>query len=328
MSSPMLLKSLFVLTLLWLSMSLLRAQPVIFCEQAVVDFGEKPSGTVVEHVFLIENRGDDVLKISEIRSTCGCTTPGEKTMVILAGEQKELRVVMDLKGRSGPQNQQVTLFTNDPEQRSFDLRISGEAVPEIRVEPRTLNLKQVGGDRPHEGEILLTSTKGEPFKITSVKASRDRVRASLKMAEDGKSAKILVQPRSQKGQGHFTDVLVIETDHPEVREVRVLVMWQVSTGVTVAPGQMSLVLRDNSPRLDRYLMVRGYPGMSEPLEVTGVEWPGQEVEIAFADTEKFGWRIHFKSFEPQASMDGGEILIHTNAEGFETLRIPVRVLKK
>ncbi len=310
------------------SFSVLFADPELFIEQAEFDFGALPSGSMVSHIFVLENRGNETLKIRDIKTSCGCTTPDEKVMAIPAGKQKKLKVEMDLKGRSGPQTQFVTLTSNDPEQRSYNLKLFGEAIPLIQVEPRTLNLMQSDPDSLHQGVVTLTSTTDEKFEVTSVTANRDKVTASIKSAADGKSAQITVVPKPQERQGHFTDVLLIKTSHPEVKEVKVLVMWQISTGVSVAPGQVNMVLSDQNVVLDRYLMVRGYPALKEPLAVTGVEWPGQDVKIEFSDTGKFGWRVHLKKFSPRKEMKDTEIVIHTNAEGFETLKVPVRIIEK
>ncbi|MDF3130815.1 DUF1573 domain-containing protein [Kiritimatiellaeota bacterium B1221] len=310
------------------TLSVCFADPMLFVEQAQYDFGARASGSMVTHAFLLENRGNETLKIRDIKTSCGCTTPDENVMVIPAGKKKKLRVEMDLKGRSGLQTQFVTLTTNDPENRSYRLKLTGEAVPKIRVEPRTLNLMQSAPDMPHKGVVTLSSTTDETFEVKSVTANRDRVTAHTERAADGKSVQITVVPKAQKGQGHFTDVLLIKTSSPEMAEIKVLVMWQVSTGVSVAPGQVNLVLSDEEVLLDRYLMVRGYPGLKEPLKVTDVEWPGQDVDITFSDTGKFGWRIHLKKFTPKAEMKGSEIVIHTNAEGFERLKLPVRILEK
>lgn len=317
----------FALVSLLALAAFLPADPVLFVAEPEIDFGQARTGEVLEKEFVLENRGNETLKIRDIKTSCGCTAPDNASMTIPAGERKTLKIVLDLKDKTGPQNQYVTLSTNDPERRSFSLKLSGEAVPDIVVSPRTLNLMQKTPDARHQGEILLTSTRGEPFQVKKVTANRDRVTAEVIPGEDGMSARILVTPRPQKGQGHFTDVLEIDTSNPAVQQVRVLVMWQISTGISVAPGQVNLVLSDKKQVLDRYLMVRGYPGLKAPLTVTGVEWPGQEVEIAFTDTEKFGWRIHLKAFTPVAAMADTEILIHTNAEGFETLKVPVRILE-
>lgn len=306
----------------------LFATPELYIREVNFDFGEKKSGKVVQHEFLLENRGDENLKISDIKTSCGCTTSGTRTMLLKPGEMKPLAVKMDLKGRSGQQRQSLTLRTNDPNNRISVLTISGQAIPDILVEPRTLNLQEQELGKVHQGELRLTSSTGEPFEIVRVTAKRENLEVEIEQAADGLSAKIQVTSKPQEGQGHFTDVLEIETTNPNVKQVRVLVMWQISTGISISPGQVNLILDEDGKALNRYLLVRGYPGLAEPLEVTGVEWPGQDVEISVQNNKKFGWRIHLKSFVPKAEMKDSEILIHTNAEGFDTLKVPVRMIER
>ncbi|MEX2606262.1 MAG: DUF1573 domain-containing protein [Kiritimatiellia bacterium] len=313
-----------VLTVSALSVS---AQPSIFSPEPGHDFGERRGGETVQHDFTLRNRGNAQLSVHKIQTSCGCTTLAAKTMEMEPGEEKKLTVEFDLTGRVGKQVQQVVLHTNDPENRTYRLKMQGEAVPGIRVEPRTLNLQQVQPDEPHQGSVTLTSTTGEQFTIKKAGANRDRLEIEIERAEDGLSSVVKVTPKPQDVQGHFTDVLELETSSESMPSVRILVMWQISTGISVAPGQLNLVTGQNEKAIDRYLMVRGYPGLEKPLEVTQVEWPGRDVDITWQDTQRFGWRIHLKEFVPQADMHGEEIVIHTNDEGFETLRIPVRVVK-
>ncbi|MDA3872956.1 MAG: DUF1573 domain-containing protein [Kiritimatiellae bacterium] len=303
------------------------AKPSIFSQESEHDFGQKRTGEVVQHDFTLQNRGNTQLKIHKIQTSCGCTTMAAKTMELEPGEEKKLTVELNLSGRIGKQMQQVILHTNDPENRTYRLKMQGEAVPEIQVEPRTLNLQQTQPDEPHQGTVTLTSTTGKPFTIQKATANRDRLEIEIERAEDGLSSAVKVTPKPQDGQGHFTDVLEVETSNDSMSSIRILVMWQISTGISVAPGQLNLVTGQNEQAIDRYLMVRGYEGLEKPLEVTKVEWPGRDVDITWQDTQRFGWRIHLKSFVPDPDMHGEEILIHTNAEGFETLRIPVRVVK-
>jgi|GEM_PF-1117441 len=306
--------------------------PELSVPQPKHDFGEARSGEKVDHRFVLKNTGNDTLKILRIRTSCGCTTPGVREMEIPPGEQAELPVQMNLHGRSGPQKQQVVLTTNDPDNRMVTLRMSGEAVPLISIDPRTLNLKLIRPGEKAEGVITLTSRTGEPFEVTNVKSTRDKVDLRVTHAKDGLSATIHVSPRpmeDEEAQGHFTDVLLIDTSEKEVRNKRVLVMWQISTGMILTPGRLSLVIGDDPRPLNRYFMLRGHAGLKEPLKVTNVEWPGRDdIRITTKDTERFGWRIHLEDFIPDPSMDGEHILVHTNAEGNETLKIPVAVRKK
>lgn len=302
--------------------------PRIDIDDPSASFGERKTGEVVDHTFSIRNAGDRTLTLSGIRASCGCTVPKVTSLRIAPGEAETLPVRVDLTGRKGPQNQVVTFSTNDPDRPTVSLKLSGVAVPEISVKPRTLNLGQIDPASPPKGRIVLRSTSGKPFTVTAVEAAKGRVEVNLVPSPDRQSAEINVVPGAGRGDGQFTDVVVIRTDHPEVKQERVLVMWQINTGVTVAPSTVNLVLADRPQLLNRYLMVKGYPGLKEPLKVQNVTWPGQEqVDIKVTDTELFGWRIHLKNFEPVAGMDGSSLQIRTNAEGFETLQVPVKVLR-
>lgn len=305
----------------------LPAQPALFSPAPVFDFGERRSGEVIEHTFTLENQGDQVLRIHRIRSSCGCTVPKIGKEILNPGETTEVTVRLDLAGRSGTQRQNITLSSNDPKQPAFTLSATGEALPSIRIEPRTLNFQQIEATARPEGRIFLQSTTGKPFDLKNVTSNNNRVELRVVAAADRMSAEIFVTPLPQKGEGHFTDVLIIETSEEDLASVRALVMWQISSGVSLSPAVLSLVMADPPQALTRFLMVRGNAKLEKPLEVTSAEWPGRDVEILISDVGNFGWRIELKNFVPQAEMNREEILLHTNAPGFETLRVPVRVLK-
>lgn len=49
--------------------------PVITFDETEKDFGEITQGTKVEHTFKFTNTGTEVLRISNVAATCGCTVP-------------------------------------------------------------------------------------------------------------------------------------------------------------------------------------------------------------------------------------------------------------
>lgn len=48
--------------------------PRISVDNAEVDFGIAAEGTFVTHRFVLANVGDETLEISDVLTTCGCTT--------------------------------------------------------------------------------------------------------------------------------------------------------------------------------------------------------------------------------------------------------------
>jgi hypothetical protein len=268
------------------------AAPDLVCDAADYDFGRVNGEPVISHNFQLKNTGSEDLVIRRIQTSCGCTTPGIRSMTIRPGDTAELPVKMDLKGRSGKQTQHITLHSNDPDTPRKVLKVTGMAVPPIEITPRTLNLKRVPSDDldAGAGSIELTSQNGEAFTVEEVEPLNGRVKTEVIPAEDGLSASIRVTPLPQKGDGHFTDILYIHTSNKEIGPKRVLVMWQISSGVSVTPGVLSLRILPDSLQQQRFIMVRGYPWMKEPLKVTGVTWEGRNIDIDIRELP-VGWRI-------------------------------------
>lgn len=306
----------------------LHAAPSLHLPRPAHDFGEKRSGDVVEHAFVLENRGDETLRIHRILTSCGCTAPKARRLEIEPGEKTGLEIKLDLHGRSGPQKQNVTLHTNDPENRTATLSLAGVAVPPIAITPRTLNLGLIQEAQSAQGVVELKSTTGEPFTITEVDTTGDRVDIRIEAAEDGLSAALRVTPKHQTGQGHFTDVLLIKTGEDGKRGERVLVMWQVGKGLAVIPGALKLVVADRNDPTTRYFLVKPPPGESETFKITGVAWPGREVDLSFQNLERLGWRIQVGPFRPEMEMDGETLLVATSSEEHPTVEIPVETIRK
>ena len=76
------------------------------------DFGEIKQGDKVSHNYKIKNIGNADLLISSAKGSCGCTVPEWPQDPIGPGEQANIKVTFDSKGKIGKQAKRVTLMTN------------------------------------------------------------------------------------------------------------------------------------------------------------------------------------------------------------------------
>ena len=93
------------------------SQPCLTIDNSVFDFGEAIDGAVVEHVFVLKNTGDAVLKIFRIAYNCSCTSYEIPKTEIASGEWVPLTVRFNTTGYSAysqPVSQTLTIFSNDP----------------------------------------------------------------------------------------------------------------------------------------------------------------------------------------------------------------------
>lgn len=95
------------------------------------DFGRVPSRRDVAHVFEIQNMGNDDLVISNLVTSCGCTTAELTSNVIPPGERADLTVYFDPNYHQtrGEVVRLVWFATNDPTYPWAEVRLTANVVP-------------------------------------------------------------------------------------------------------------------------------------------------------------------------------------------------------
>lgn len=76
------------------------------------DFGPIKQGDVVEHTFKFKNIGEAPLVITDIKASCGCTTPSWPKEPVAPNEEGEILVKFNSKGKIGLQQKNVTITAN------------------------------------------------------------------------------------------------------------------------------------------------------------------------------------------------------------------------
>jgi hypothetical protein len=76
------------------------------------DFGTVDEGKVVTHTFKFKNVGEAPLVISNIQTSCGCTTPSYTREPVAPGSTGEIQVQFDSRGKAGVNNKRITVYAN------------------------------------------------------------------------------------------------------------------------------------------------------------------------------------------------------------------------
>jgi hypothetical protein len=116
-----------ILSLLMLGAMQLTAQKIEF-EVKEINYGDLMQGDNGLRIFKFKNTGTAPLIISEVLKTCGCTSPDYTKTPIMPGEAGEIKVSYDTN-RIGHFTKFVTVYSNDPENNSVQLKINGNVKP-------------------------------------------------------------------------------------------------------------------------------------------------------------------------------------------------------
>lgn len=107
------------------------------------DFGTiKEDGGDVVYDFELVNDGEAPLIISRVSASCGCTTPIWPKEPVMPGAKASIKTNFDPKGRPGPFNKTITVFSNASASGTV-LTIRGQVTPRTRTPEETYR-KRIG----------------------------------------------------------------------------------------------------------------------------------------------------------------------------------------
>src|SRR6056297_1900409 len=106
-----------------------QKQAAISFNKEAHNFGEiKEDDGKVAYQFSFKNTGQSPLIITQVKASCGCTSPEWTKKPIMAGQEGYVKVTFDPKNRPGPFNKTIMVNTNgDPSVKV--LRVTGEVIP-------------------------------------------------------------------------------------------------------------------------------------------------------------------------------------------------------
>ncbi len=155
-------------------------------DNMVHDFGKiKENGGRVTHKFSFTNTGAEPMKISNVKTSCGCTTPDWSREVIPAGGKGLVSVAFDPKRRPGEFNKSVTVQSN-AENSNVVLRIKGY----VEKKEQTIDQKyryEMGSIRLKQKSLHLT----EIYKSADKKVSKGFTSLIDNFLNNSKNTKII-----------------------------------------------------------------------------------------------------------------------------------------
>jgi hypothetical protein len=86
--------------------------PVLTLETSTHDFGNITQGDVVERVFKFKNTGNQPLIITNIQTSCGCTTPVWPRDPVMPGGSGEIKVGFNSAGKMNKQTKTLPILSN------------------------------------------------------------------------------------------------------------------------------------------------------------------------------------------------------------------------
>jgi hypothetical protein len=164
-------KILTSLALIACAVTMMAQQPVITFEKTEHDFGKiNEADGRVSTIFTFKNEGNMPLVLSNVRASCGCTTPKWTREPVEPGQSGEITVTYNPNGRPGRFQKTITVTSNATE-ATKKLFIKGEVIPKPA--------KPVDNYPVKMGELSL---KGKSMQFGQTKLGADAISREIEYA--------------------------------------------------------------------------------------------------------------------------------------------------
>ncbi|MEE9297304.1 MAG: redoxin family protein [Phycisphaerae bacterium] len=142
------------------------AAPKIAADNTTHDFGEVWAGKDINHTFVIKNTGQEILKITRVKPSCGCTVAQKYDREIKPGATGKIQVTVRTARLRSKITKSIRVESNDTTKSPFVLKITGTVKERYTVDPvRGGNFGRISPDDKLERTLTLTNNMDEPVEL-------------------------------------------------------------------------------------------------------------------------------------------------------------------
>ena len=180
-------------------------------------FGRVPAGEVVERTFVIANPGPRPLGLEKRATSCDCLV-SPSSGVITAGRSLSLRMRVETRSLRGPVELVAALTTTDPERPLLQLRLAGEVLPPVQIEPAVLYFGRVRAGGAHMRRLVIEPARSDVRirRVSGPGLGLRKVPSPTDTEVPARALTLEVYLPPNLGPGGFEGELLVETNDDRI----------------------------------------------------------------------------------------------------------------
>lgn len=186
------------------------AQAQLAWEKTEIELKPKPGDEEAVAQFKYENKGSTPIKITSVKSSCGCTVPALKKDTVAPGESGELTATFKIGGRTGQQMKTVTVTTDDPAQPMTNLVLKANIVQALTVQPTFVFWESGEALKPK----TITVKAGADVTLTKVDVTSSIPDFTTKVEKGAAAGEFVIYVSPKDTSKPLAAVLTIKSDAP------------------------------------------------------------------------------------------------------------------
>jgi len=212
-------------------------QPRIVLSADGWNFGEVAHLSKLEYDLTVSNQGSADLRISEVRTGCGCTVAELTKYVLKPGESTTVHVTFNTKLKKGKVSYPVTIISNDPTSPEKVFTVEGFVKRVLQIEPEWgASLRVLDPAQPRTQTVRIVNPTDQPMKPELGQFKTRNFTARLQEVQPGKEYLVEISTVPPVKERTTHDVMEISTGLPDEPKVEVGVYYAVVDRVHLLSG--------------------------------------------------------------------------------------------
>ena len=163
-------------------------------KKTTITYSAKPEDESVTALYHFANTGSKSVKILSTKTSCGCTVAQLDKQEFAPGELGVMKVKFTFGDRTGLQNKQVQVYTDDSTQYTYMLTLEVDIPEFLTVEPQLLFW--VRGETPVAKSAIVNVLAKDPVIIEKLESDNENFVCELIKLEEGRRYKVSVTPKN------------------------------------------------------------------------------------------------------------------------------------
>lgn len=297
----------------------------IVFEATDFDFGKVDSGVLIKHDFLFTNTGNQVLELSEVRPSCGCTSTGDWDKKVDPGKTGKIHIEFNTMGYGGQVHKTIFVTCNDSNQPNITLNLLGTIWKPINISPAyaIFNLRPEGQEDV-TNKIKIVNETDELITVTEPSCGNPAFHLELRTVQEGKEFELLVTAIASKVAGTMSSPITLKTSSRMMPQISVTAFAMVPPLLAINPPQITLPAGTLKEAATFTITIQDNSTNSVTLTEPKVNVDGVDIQLAETQPGRlFNLTINFPAGFKCESGQQVQASVKTTSPKYPVITIPI-----
>lgn len=242
--------------------------PSIYFAEPMYNFGTVNSGKTYNHRYWFTNTGNATLEITNVHSTCGCTTLGDWPRTVPPGASGSIGIQFNSTKVIGNIEKLVLVYSNDRQRPIVNLTIAGRVGHPIEFGPKWVYFNAPAGASASPVNIVtITNSAKELLSVFDARSTNEHFTVRLLTNQLGREYRLEIASAQLSGPGVARGAVEVKTSSPDLPLITIPTMVNAQPAVAILPAQIQLPPAPLPNALTNIIVLQ-YTGTSTNFSVT------------------------------------------------------------